>query len=70
MKAKIDRLKFRGELARRALVQWRFAREVLGVPPSTFSEWLSGARPAPRDLRERVEEGLKLAPGSLSPKSQ
>ena len=69
MKTKIDRLRFRGELAQRALAQWRFAREVLGVPPSTFSEWMSGARPAPGDLRQRIEEGLKLSPGSLSPKS-
>ncbi len=54
----------RAELARRGLAQWRLAKQV-GYPPSTFSDYVRGARPAPPDLAERIEDVLGLRPKSL-----
>ncbi len=60
----IDMSLLRGELARRALAQWRLAG-LLGTKPSTLSDWLRGARPAPDDLRHRIESVLNLRRGAL-----
>lgn len=54
----------RAELALRGLAQWRLAKKI-GYPPSTFSDYVRGARPAPADLVSRIERVLGLRPKSL-----
>lgn len=61
----LDRKALRVELARRSVAQWRVA-ESLQLPPSTFSDYVRGARPAPADFGARVEQVLGLEPGTLS----
>jgi DNA-binding transcriptional regulator YdaS (Cro superfamily) len=57
---------FKMNLVRIGLPQWRFAKEELGIPPSTLSEYLRGAKPMPEGLVARIERALKLAPGTLT----
>ncbi len=61
----IDQRKLRAALAAQGLAQWKLAKR-LQVPPTTLSDWVRGARPAPNDLAVRIERQLKLAPGFLS----
>jgi DNA-binding transcriptional regulator YdaS (Cro superfamily) len=61
----IDQSALRVELARRQLAQWRLALK-LGLRPSTLSDYLRGARPAPPELAERIERALRLEQGSLT----
>lgn len=61
----VDAAKLKGRLAERGLTQWRFAKR-LGYKPSTFSDYVRGAREAPPDFAARVESGLKLDPGALA----
>ena len=61
----IDLHRLRDELIRRKLPLWRPARENLDTAPSTLSSWLTGARPAPEGLRERLETALGLPTGTL-----
>ena len=44
--------------------QWRLALR-LGLRPSTLSDYLRGARPAPEDLGGRIERALNLGAGTL-----
>jgi len=60
----MDAKKLRVELARSGMAQWRLARW-LGLRPSTFSDWVRGARPSPCDLQQRVERALELETGAL-----
>ncbi len=54
----IDLVKLRQILVGLNLAQWQLAKE-LGLPPSTFSDYLRGARPAPPNLQRRIEKVLK-----------
>lgn len=38
----------------------------LFVAPTTLSSWLNGRHPPPKDFLRKVEEVLRLAPGSLA----
>lgn len=60
----VDHLKLRLELTRQRLAQWRLAHR-LGLAPSTLSDYLRGARPAPARLQTRIERALGLSPASL-----
>lgn len=48
------------ELAKRDMRQRDLAR-LLNVPPTTLSDWLTGAHPSPPDLAERVRNALRRA---------
>ncbi len=61
----IDVGKLREKLVRRNLAQWQLAKE-LDLPPSTFSGYVRGARPAPPNLRRRIEKALGLKDGDLT----
>jgi transcriptional regulator with XRE-family HTH domain len=61
----VDTSKLRGLLAERRLPQWRLAKR-LGYAPSTLSDYLRGARPAPPDLVKQIEQELRLPPGALT----
>jgi plasmid maintenance system antidote protein VapI len=50
---KIDARKLRVALAERDLPRWRLAK-LMKLPPSTLSDYLRGARPAPPDLAEKI----------------
>ena len=52
------------ELARSSLTQ-RDVAALLGVPDTTFSDWVRRVHPGPADLPARIESALGLAPGSL-----
>jgi len=65
----IDKLKLKGLLAVRGLAQWQLAMKV-GVKPTTFSDYVRGARPAPAALAGQVERVLKVAAGTLTTKEQ
>ena len=65
----INQSKLKGLLAERGLAQWQLAMKV-GVKPSTFSDYLRGARPAPKSLESDVERALRLSPGTLTYKEQ
>lgn len=52
------------ELARRGMTQ-RDLAERMNVPPTTLSDWLTGAHPARPNLRESIERALRLPPGTL-----
>ncbi|MBK9516198.1 MAG: helix-turn-helix transcriptional regulator [Anaeromyxobacter sp.] len=56
-------------MAERGLAQWQLAKKV-GVKPSTLSDYLRGARPAPESLESEVEHALHLSPGTLTSKEQ
>ena len=60
----LDHSELKAELARRGLREWRLAK-MLGHPPSTFSDWLRGVRPAPPNLADRIERALGLRPKAL-----
>ncbi len=49
------------ELARRGMRQ-RDLAQLLNVPPTTLSTWITGAHPAPADLAERIAKALDLTP--------
>lgn len=61
----IDSMKLKGALAQNGIAQWKLAKQ-LGYQPSTFSDYVRGARTAPPDLTNRIERSLKLPPGSLT----
>jgi hypothetical protein len=61
----IDIQKFRAQLARRAMPQWRFALR-LNLRPSTFSDYIRGRCPCPPNLESRIEKALRLEPGALT----
>lgn len=61
----MNHLKLKAVLAERQLTQWRLATD-LKIHPSTFSEYLRGARRPPANLARRIERELKLAPGSIN----
>jgi predicted transcriptional regulator len=61
--------KLKGVLAERGLAQWMLAKKV-GYAPSTLSDYLRGARPAPPELVDQLEAALKLATGTLKKKEQ
>lgn len=61
----IDKSKLKGLLAERGLAQWQLAMKVR-VKPSTLSDYVRGARPAPVGLVGRMERALKVAPGTLT----
>lgn len=46
------------ELAKRGMRQRDLAR-LLDVPPTTLSDWLTGAHPGPSDLADRVRHALR-----------
>jgi predicted transcriptional regulator len=52
-------------LAENNLTQWKLATK-LGYRPSTFSDYVRGARPVPRVLIRRIERALRLPPGALA----
>lgn len=54
------------ELVRAGMSQ-RDLADRLEVPPSTLSQWMSGAFAPPSDLVARIEQILSLAPGLLPP---
>ena len=60
----LNHAELKAELARRGLREWRLAK-MLGHPPSTFSDWVRGVRPAPSDLADRIERALGLRPKTL-----
>jgi predicted transcriptional regulator len=60
----VDELKLSVELVKRRIPQWRFAT-MIGIPPSTLSDYLRGARPQPPELRSRIEAALNLRAGAL-----
>jgi len=52
-------------LVEQRTTQWRLAKK-LGYQPSTFSDYVRGARRAPPDLAAQIERALKLPGGSLA----
>jgi DNA-binding transcriptional regulator YdaS (Cro superfamily) len=40
------------------------------MSPSTLSDYLRGARPAPSDLASSIEKALGMSPGALNPKKR
>jgi DNA-binding transcriptional regulator YdaS (Cro superfamily) len=52
-------------LVQNGMPQWRLAKK-LGYEPSTFSDYVRGARRSPPDLTARIERALKLPGGSLA----
>jgi predicted transcriptional regulator len=65
MSSGISRKRLKAALAMVGRPQHSLAPE-LGVSASALSAWLNQTNPAPRDLRQRLEELLKLEPGSLA----
>ena len=64
----IDMAKLRSALEFYRLHAYDIAtRPPISAAPSTLSGWLTGRRPAPADLRQRLEQALGLAEGYLKP---
>jgi predicted transcriptional regulator len=61
----VDQKKLKVALVERALSQWQLARR-LGLAPSSLSDYVRGARPAPADLQQRVERELRMHRGALT----
>lgn len=61
----MDPIRLRVALAEKGLRHFQLAKR-LKVSPSTLSDWLRDARPAPADLRDRIEAALKLPSGALA----
>jgi DNA-binding transcriptional regulator YdaS (Cro superfamily) len=61
----VDPHKVRVACVEQRVPQWRLAR-LLSLAPSTLSDYLRGARPAPPNLAERIERALGRTRGSLT----
>lgn len=55
----VDRNVMRAALASKGLAQWQLAKK-LGFEPSTFSDYVRGARPAPDGFTQRVARELGI----------
>ncbi|MHB8877493.1 MAG: helix-turn-helix domain-containing protein [Myxococcaceae bacterium] len=64
MSPKINRRELAAALARRGWRQWRLAA-ALGRSPSALSAYLTGTRPVPQNLMERMERLLRVPAGAL-----